>query len=188
MANTISPTLQGKKMGSNYLFFSVSLISFLLQLFCLTNAFFIDRGVTESINNLINVYTSAAPGQKECDNAVRAIQSSRHILETANQPVTESSYYECLDIVMEKSKALGDCMTGIANHAKKSEHDEFSESVRGVSEAICGLVEAAAQSAYLVGVAEPSSVAGRRGLVDQNQFMRAYQVRSRQFFKKELHI
>lgn len=140
----------------------------------LTNA---AREVTESINNMINVYTSAAPGQKECDSAVRAIQSSRHILENATQPVSESSYYECLDIVMEKSKALGDCMTGIANHAKKSEHEAFGDSVRGVSDAICGLVEAAAQSAYLVGVAEPSSVAGKRGLVDQNQFMRAYQVR-----------
>ena len=31
-------------------------------------------GVTESINDLINVYTSASPGQNECDNAVRAIQ------------------------------------------------------------------------------------------------------------------
>ena len=129
-----------------------------------------------SINDLINIYTSAAPGQKECDNAVRAIQSSRHVLENATQPVSDASYFECLDIVMENSKALGDCMTGIANHAKKSEHDEFGHSVRGVSEAICGLVEAAAQSAYLVGVAEATSVAGRRGLVDENQFMRAYQV------------
>ena len=133
------------------------------------------RGVTESINDLIDVYTSAAPGQKECDSAVRAIQSSRHVLENTSQPVSDASYFECLDIVMEKSKALGDCMTGIANHAKKSEHEEFGEAVKGVSEAICGLVEAAAQSAYLVGVADPSSVAGKRGLVDQNQFMRAYQ-------------
>merc|ERR1719446_1971452 len=39
------------------------------------------RGVTESINNLINVYTSAAPGQNECDSAVRAIQQSKHMLE-----------------------------------------------------------------------------------------------------------
>ena len=133
------------------------------------------RGVTESINDLINVYTSAAPGQNECDNAVRAIQSSRHILEDASQPVSGASYYECLDIVMEKSKELGSCMTGIANHAKKSEHEEFGEAVRGVSDAICGLVEAAAQSAYLVGVADPSSQAGKRGLVDQIAFNRAYQ-------------
>merc|ERR1719391_915489 len=130
------------------------------------------RGVTESINNLINVYTSAAPGQKECDSAIRAIQSARHMLENPSEPVSDSSYYECLDNVMEKSKALGDGMTGIANHAKKSEHDEFGESVKSVSDAICGLVEAAAQSAHLVGVSEPSSTTGRQGLIDQNQFVR----------------
>merc|ERR1711963_105914 len=119
------------------------------------------RGVTESINNLINVYTSAAPGQNECDNAIRAIQSSRHVLENSNQCISDMSYFECLDTVMEKSKALGDGMTGIANHAKHSEHDMFGEAVKGVSEAICGLVEAAAQAAYLVGVADPSSVGGK---------------------------
>ena len=83
------------------------------------------RGVTESINDLINVYTSAAPGQNECDNAVRAIQSSRHILEDASQPVSGASYYECLDIVMEKSEELGSCMTGIANWAPKPAWSHF---------------------------------------------------------------
>ena len=133
------------------------------------------RGVTESINDLINVYTSASPGQNECDNAVRAIQSSRHVLDNAGQAISHLSYYECLDTVMEKSKALGDGMTGIANHAKKSEHEEFGDSVKNVSDAICGLVEAAAQSAYLVGISDPSSVAGSLGLVDQTQFVRAAQ-------------
>ncbi len=141
------------------------------------------RGVTESINNLINVYTSAAPGQTECDNAIRAIQSSRHVLENSAQSISDLSYYECLDTVMEKSKALGDGMTGIANHAKRSEHEEFGEAVKGVAEAICGLVEAAAQAAYLVGVADPSSVGGKRGLVDQASFIRSAQVGSMRIFK-----
>ena len=44
-----------------------------------------------------------------------------------------------------------------------------------VSAAICGLVEAAAQSAYLVAIADPSSVAGRSGLVDQAAFLRAHE-------------
>jgi len=133
------------------------------------------RGVTESINNLINVYTSAAPGQKECDSAIRAIQSARHMLENPTEPVSDSSYYECLDNVMEKSKALGDGMTGIANHAKKSEHEEFGVAVKEVANAIVGLIEAASQATYLVGVSDPTSIAGKRGLVDQTQFMRAGQ-------------
>ena len=133
------------------------------------------RGVTEAINDLINVYTSAAPGQNECDNAIRAIQSTKHMLENTAQPISDASYYECLDNVMEKSKALGDGMTGIANHAKKSEHQEFGVAVKEVSDAIVGLIEAASQATYLVGISEPTSIAGKRGLVDQSQFMRASQ-------------
>jgi talin len=100
------------------------------------------------------------------------------LLESTTQPASDSSYFECLELITERSKELGDCMTGIANHAKKSEHEQFGDAVKGLSDAICGLVEAAAQSAYLVGVADSHSVAGKRGLVDQNQFMRAYQVSS----------
>lgn len=133
------------------------------------------RGVTDSINHLVNVCTSAAPGQNECDNAIRNIQAMKPLLDNPTEPISDASYYECLDAVMEKSKSLGDGMTGIANHAKKSEHERFGEAVKGVSSSICGLIEAAAQAAYLVGVSDPSSVAGRPGLVDQAQFARASQ-------------
>merc|ERR1719266_2522428 len=66
-------------------------------------------------------------------------------------------------------------MTGIANHAKKSEHEEFGSAVKEVASAIVGLIEAASQATYLVAISDPSSVAGKRGLVDQTQFMRASQ-------------
>jgi talin len=133
------------------------------------------RAVTDSINYLVDVCTSSAPGQKECDNALRNIQAMKPLLENPSEPVSEATYFECLDSVMEKSKSLGDGMTGIANHAKKGQHQEFASSVRNTSAAICGLVEAAAQSAYLVGVSDPSSNAGRPGLIDQAMCSRASQ-------------
>ncbi|XP_018045187.1 PREDICTED: talin-1 isoform X3 [Atta colombica] len=133
------------------------------------------RAVTDSINYLVDVCTSAAPGQNECDNAIRNIQSMRSLLDNPSEPISDASYFECLETVMEKSKSLGDGMTGIANHAKKSEHEQFSIAVRGVSSSICGLIEAAAQAAYLAGVSDPTSVAGKPGLVDQAQFLRAAQ-------------
>ncbi|XP_046684218.1 talin-1 isoform X2 [Homalodisca vitripennis] len=133
------------------------------------------RAVTDSVNYLVDVCTSAAPGQKECDNAIRNIQAMRPLLDNPSEPISDASYFDCLDTVMEKSKSLGDGMTGIANHAKRCQHEQFGESVRSVSDSICGLVEAAAQAAYLLAVSEPSSVAARQGLVDQAQFARAYQ-------------
>ncbi|KAJ8686379.1 hypothetical protein QAD02_022173, partial [Eretmocerus hayati] len=134
-----------------------------------------NRSVTDSINYLIDSCTSAAPGQVECDNSIRNIHSMLPLLDNPNEPISDASYFECLDTVMEKSRSLGDGMTGIANHAKKLEHEQFSVAIKGVSRSICGLIEAAAQAAYLAGVSDPSSVAGKPGLVDQAHFFRAAQ-------------
>ncbi|KAK7491087.1 hypothetical protein BaRGS_00017651, partial [Batillaria attramentaria] len=133
------------------------------------------RAVTESINQLINICTVSAPGQKECDNALRQIQMMGNVLDNPNEPVSDMSYFESLDAVMEKSKALGDAMTGISNHAKKGDLDEFCESVRNFANSVCGLTEASAQAAYLVGISDPASEPGRPGVVDQSQFHRANQ-------------
>ncbi|XP_011503803.1 PREDICTED: talin-2 [Ceratosolen solmsi marchali] len=133
------------------------------------------RAVTDSINYLLDLCTCNAPGQTECDNSIRTIQSMLPLLDNPNESISDASYFDCLEIIMEKSKSLGDGMTGIANHAKKSEHQHFSMAIKGVSTSICGLIEAAAQAAYLAGASDPTSVAGKPGLVDQAQFFRAAQ-------------
>lgn len=71
------------------------------------------RQVTDSINQLITICTTAAPGQKECDNALRQIQSYRGMLEAPNEPVSDASYFDCLDSVMYRSKVK-------TNHMNKS--------------------------------------------------------------------
>ncbi|XP_048523491.1 talin-1 isoform X1 [Dendroctonus ponderosae] len=133
------------------------------------------RAVTDSINHLVNVCTSAAPGQTECDNAIRKIQAMRYLLEKPSEPINDCSYFESLDCVIEKSKVLGDALTGMTNTARLSEHEKFADHIRSFSSAICSLVETSAQTAYLVGVSDSSSIAGRPGLVDQAQFARASQ-------------
>jgi talin len=70
-------------------------------------------------------------------------------LEKPNEPVNDMSYFECLDTIMEKSKSLGDGMTGTANNANKALAklgEPFGEAVKDVSNAITGLVEAALTS------------------------------------------
>ncbi|XP_068208058.1 talin-2-like [Palaemon carinicauda] len=131
------------------------------------------RSLTDAMNNLLNVCTTAAPEQKECDNAIHAIRSQHSLLDQPSEQINDLSYYECLGTVMESSKVLGEAMTGIVSHAKNQDHDKFGRSVRGVSDAICGLAESATQAVYLVGIGDPSSVIGRPGLVDQAQFCRA---------------
>ena len=53
--------------------------------------------------------------------------------------------------------------------------ESFCVSVRQFSMAVCTLTESAAQSAYLVGIADKASEPGKPGLVDQSQFSRANQ-------------
>uniref|UniRef100_A0A8D2NZR2 Talin 1 n=1 Tax=Zosterops lateralis melanops TaxID=1220523 RepID=A0A8D2NZR2_ZOSLA len=103
------------------------------------------RAVTDSINQLITMCTQQAPGQKECDNALRELETVKELLENPTQTVNDMSYFNCLDSVMENSKVLGESMAGISQNAKNSKLPEFGDSISAASKALCGLTEAAAQ-------------------------------------------
>uniref|UniRef100_A0A8B9QJ93 Talin 2 n=2 Tax=Apteryx TaxID=8821 RepID=A0A8B9QJ93_APTOW len=133
------------------------------------------RAVTESINQLITLCTQQAPGQKECDNALRELETVKGMLDNPNEPVSDLSYFDCIEGVMENSKVLGESMAGISQNAKTGDLLVFGECVGVASKALCGLTEAAAQAAYLVGISDPNSQAGQQGLVDPIQFARANQ-------------
>ncbi|XP_033612023.1 talin-2 isoform X4 [Fukomys damarensis] len=133
------------------------------------------RAVTESINQLITLCTQQAPGQKECDNALRELETVKGMLDNPNEPVSDLSYFDCIESVMENSKVLGESMAGISQNAKTGDLPAFGECVGIASKALCGLTEAAAQAAYLVGISDPNSQAGHQGLVDPIQFARANQ-------------
>ncbi|XP_074594271.1 talin-1-like [Brevipalpus obovatus] len=129
------------------------------------------RALSDAITSLLNVCNTAeAPGQKEVDLAIRNIQMMRPILDNPVEPVNNSTYFDCLDSIMEVSRRLGDAMTSVRQGLEKNSHEEFSMSIKESADSVCGLIENAAQSAYLVGAADPSSVAGRPGLVDINAF------------------
>ncbi|CAB1313811.1 unnamed protein product [Coregonus sp. 'balchen'] len=133
------------------------------------------RAVTESINQLITLCTQQAPGQKECDNALRELEAVRGLLDNPSEPVSELSYFDCIESVMENSKVLGESMAGISQHCKTGDVPAFGHCVGVASKALCGLTEAAGQASYLVGVSDPNSQSGHEGLVDPIQFARANQ-------------
>uniref|UniRef100_H3CSI7 Talin 2a n=1 Tax=Tetraodon nigroviridis TaxID=99883 RepID=H3CSI7_TETNG len=133
------------------------------------------RAVTDSINQLITLCTQQAPGQKECDNALRELEAVRGMLDHPNEPVSDLSYFDCIESVMENSKVLGESMAGISMNCKNGDVAAFGDCVGSASRALCGLTEAAGQAAYLVGVSDPNSQAGHQGLVDPVQFAKANQ-------------
>ncbi|XP_024150848.1 talin-2a isoform X2 [Oryzias melastigma] len=133
------------------------------------------RAVTDSINQLITLCTQQAPGQKECDNALRELEAVRGMLDNPSEPVNDLSYFDCIESVMENSKVLGESMAGISQNCKIGDVTAFGDSVSSASKALCGLTEAAGQASYLVGVSDPNSQAGHQGLVDPIQFAKANQ-------------
>ncbi|XP_052457970.1 talin-2 isoform X1 [Carassius gibelio] len=133
------------------------------------------RTVTDSINQLITLCTQNASGQRECENALRELEAVRGLLENPNEPVSDLSYFDCIESVMENSKILGESMAGISHNCKTGDVPAFGDCVGGASKALCGLTEAAGQASYLVGVSDPNSQAGHPGLVDPIQFAHANQ-------------
>ncbi|XP_044046695.1 talin-2a isoform X5 [Siniperca chuatsi] len=103
------------------------------------------RAVTDSINQLITLCTQQAPGQKECDNALRELEAVRGMLDNPNEPVSDLSYFDCIESVMENSKVLGESMAGISQNCKTGDVSAFGDCVGSASKALCGLTEAAGQ-------------------------------------------
>ena len=93
----------------------------------------------------MDVCTTSAPGQQECDNALRQIQAMRPLLENPTEPVSEQAYFASLDGVMERARVLAQTMMGISGHAKSGELHSFCDDVHDFAGAVCGITANAAQ-------------------------------------------
>ncbi|PAV71894.1 hypothetical protein WR25_14266 [Diploscapter pachys] len=134
------------------------------------------RSFTSTVNQLVDSIGGEEPWQRECDAALRQIQAVRHLAEQATVPVNDDSYFGSLDRVTEEARKLGEAMTGIARNAKNLDTSSLCTSVRSSADAVCRLAEAANQSAYLVGVANPRSTRGRAAIVDGAALRRSAQL------------
>jgi talin len=158
------------------------------------------KQVTENINTVVNICLQSGNNpvlmaQKECDNALRDIETTRTIVQATNaydddqsqspltvvisEPPTNAtlySYYDCLDSIIEQSRVLGESMTGIANSCKAPLSPSlFCKSIKDTSKSICGLVETAAHSAYIIGVSDVESKRGRSAILDATHFLNCSQ-------------
>jgi talin len=141
------------------------------------------QGLTQSARALQNVVsvivdrvTTESPWARECDNALRQIQSMRPLLDQASLPINRHTFYESLDSVTDRARLLGEGMTGIAKHARSEDIRSLCESVRTAASAVCGLAEDAAQSAYLIGVGERESQPGHRAIIEVEEVTRSLRV------------
>uniref|UniRef100_A0A667Z5B4 Talin 2 n=1 Tax=Myripristis murdjan TaxID=586833 RepID=A0A667Z5B4_9TELE len=137
------------------------------------------RAVTESINQLITLCTQQAAGQKECDNALRELEAVRGLLDNPNEPVSELSYFDCIESVMENSKTktlsesalqmLYAAKEGGGNPKASHTHDAISEAAQLMKEAVDDIMvtlnEAASEGGMVGGMVE--SIAEAMGILDE---------------------
>uniref|UniRef100_A0A671T637 Talin-2 n=1 Tax=Sinocyclocheilus anshuiensis TaxID=1608454 RepID=A0A671T637_9TELE len=143
------------------------------------------RAVTESINQLITLCTQQAPGQKECDNALRELEAVRGMLDNPNEPVSDLSYFDCIESVMENSKmnildqtkTLFESALQMLYAAKEAggnpkathTHDAIAEAAQLMKEAVDDIMvtlnEAASEGGMVGGMVE--SIAESIGRMDE---------------------
>uniref|UniRef100_A0A672IWG5 I/LWEQ domain-containing protein n=1 Tax=Salarias fasciatus TaxID=181472 RepID=A0A672IWG5_SALFA len=135
------------------------------------------RAVTESINQLITLCTQQAAGQRECDNALRELEAVRGLLDNPNEPVSELSYFDCIESVMENSKTLSESALQMLYAAKEGggnpkashTHDAISEAAQLMREAVDDIMvtlnEAASEGGMVGGMVE--SIAESMGRLDE---------------------
>uniref|UniRef100_A0A8C3L5P9 Talin 1 n=1 Tax=Chrysolophus pictus TaxID=9089 RepID=A0A8C3L5P9_CHRPC len=102
------------------------------------------RAVTDSINQLITMCTQQAPGQKECDNALRELETVKELLENPTQAVNDMSYFSCLDSVMENSK--------VSQEQTAHTQEALEEAVQMMKEAVEDLTTTLNEAASAAGV------------------------------------
>ncbi|UMM10645.1 hypothetical protein L5515_000321 [Caenorhabditis briggsae] len=126
------------------------------------------------VNQLVELSEPEADSrwQRECDAALRRIQAVYHVTQQANVPLNDNGYFQSLQSVSERSRRLGEAMTGMARHAKANDTEGFCTSVRNSADALCSLAESASHSAYLVGTSHPASSPGRAALIDSSEVAR----------------
>uniref|UniRef100_A0A671P2V7 Talin-2-like n=1 Tax=Sinocyclocheilus anshuiensis TaxID=1608454 RepID=A0A671P2V7_9TELE len=118
------------------------------------------RTVTESINQLITLCTQNAPGQRECDNALRELEAVRGLLDNPNEPANDLSYFDCIESVMENSKTLAESALQMLYAAKEGggnpkaahTHDAIAEAAQLMREAVDDLLLTLNEAASEVGI------------------------------------
>lgn len=66
------------------------------------------RALADVVNVIVDRVSRESPWARECDNALRQIESYRHILDQALLPVNQNGFYESLESVTEQAKLLGE--------------------------------------------------------------------------------
>ena len=148
--------------------------------------------VTDSVNDLLSQSVLLDnQTSTECDNSLRRIQSSCLTLNNVQQPINNTSYFNCLEQITRLSTLLNDQLSNLNNSLNDPQCVNL---IKTSTSCICDLIERTAHSAYLIGASDPTSIAGKAALVNIEELQYANdqieqackQLTSRQNEKKDI--
>lgn len=131
---------------------------------------FAARGVSDSINHLLDVSAAAAPGHTDCNNALQIISNATQRLATFNTANgNENSYMETVTALSAVSKQTNQIL---ATYSQLSSVDpvKLATKTTELAKAIVQAIDNTSYAAYLIGCADESSIAATAPLLDQKMF------------------
>ncbi|KAJ3159120.1 Talin-1 [Geranomyces michiganensis] len=132
------------------------------------------KDISDSINKLLEVCSAAAPGHAECNNALQILNVASSRLGSVNDATfNDDTYGESIAKISATSKQLATNLAAMSSNARTGNVIKLANDTIDLANAIVALTEGNVRAAYLVGVADESSIAAIPPIVDQAEFSAA---------------
>ncbi|KAI9103042.1 hypothetical protein DFS34DRAFT_671082 [Phlyctochytrium arcticum] len=132
------------------------------------------KGIGDAIQQLLEVCSASAPGHSECNSALEILNQAATKAEMVNEASSNKDTYS--DTVGKSSsafKSMNTTVSSLGNHARGATIQPLVNDVINLAHAVHAMTEGSVRAAYLIGIADESSVAGIPPSIDQASFFQA---------------
>ncbi|KAG5461473.1 MAG: hypothetical protein BJ554DRAFT_6326, partial [Olpidium bornovanus] len=132
------------------------------------------KHVGDALEQLLQTCSAAAPGQGEANAATRALALAEAKLDAVNDPSTLSlGYANCVADVNESAAAVNAILQATPSAARSADVAKLCGFMTQIAEALQKVADRTVRAAFLIGLADPQTVAAVPGVVDQEKNGRA---------------
>ncbi|KAJ3182603.1 Talin-1 [Gaertneriomyces sp. JEL0708] len=135
------------------------------------------QGIGNAINQLLEVCSAAAPGHKECNDALQILNIANAQLDSVNeaQGQSQDTYGEIVAMVSASSKELATKLNALNSNIRSGNVTSSAAETKSVAEAVLTITQGNVRAAYLVATADQSSTAAIPPPLDQAFFSQSAQ-------------
>ncbi|RKO94095.1 talin 1 [Blyttiomyces helicus] len=132
------------------------------------------KGLSESVNKLLEICSASAPGHTDCNSALQTLDVAMGKLDTVNDAsVSRESYPESVVRATTSSKALGASILNLNSNARSGNMTKMASEAVELANHVVAIIDGSVRAAHLIGSSDESSVAAIAPVVDQESFSEA---------------